>query len=80
LSIFPILGSAGSQSMPKFRCVNLSTKQLRIQNLVGYEKQTQANAIMFITTKGIKICVSSNQKWVQHAIKKIEEKRAAKRK
>lgn len=32
----------------------------------------------FITTKGIKICVSSNQKWVQTAMKKIDQKHAIK--
>ncbi|NWI52838.1 XCL1 protein, partial [Calyptomena viridis] len=80
LTIFPVLGSAGSQAMRKFNCVDLSTKKLNIRNLVGYEKQTQANAVMFITTKGIKICVSSDQEWVQSAMKKIQEKRTAKRK
>ncbi|NWS23163.1 XCL1 protein, partial [Pachyramphus minor] len=73
-------GSAGSQSMRKFSCVKLHTKQLSIRNLVGYEKHTQTNAIMFITRDGIKICVSADQKWVQTAMKKIKEKLTAKRK
>uniref|UniRef100_A0A672TIW7 Chemokine interleukin-8-like domain-containing protein n=1 Tax=Strigops habroptila TaxID=2489341 RepID=A0A672TIW7_STRHB len=79
LSIFPLPGSAGSQSMRKLSCVRLSTQQLSIRNLVSYEKQqVPVNAIMFITSKGIKICVSPDQKWVQTAIKKIDQKRAAK--
>ncbi|NXY34677.1 XCL1 protein, partial [Pomatorhinus ruficollis] len=78
---FYLLGSASSQSMRKFSCVNLSTKQLNIQNLVSYEKQqVPTNAIMFITAKGIKICVSADQRWVQTAIKRIDNRRAAKRK
>ncbi|NXK20415.1 XCL1 protein, partial [Arenaria interpres] len=73
---FPLLGSVGSQSMRKYSCVSLSTQQLNIRNLIGYEKQqVPVNAIMFITTKGIKICVSPNQKWVQSAIKKIDQRR-----
>lgn len=34
----------------------------------------------FITAGGIRICVSPNQKWVQAAIKRIDESRPAKRK
>ncbi|XP_027571745.2 lymphotactin-like [Pipra filicauda] len=75
-----VKGSAGSQSMLKATCVNLRTKQLSIRNLVGYEKHTQANAVIFITRNGIKICVSADQKWVQTAMKKIKEKLTAKRK
>ncbi|NXM19870.1 XCL1 protein, partial [Ploceus nigricollis] len=72
-------GSAGSESMRKFRCVNLSTRQLNIRNLVNYEKQQMpTDAIMFVTAGGIKICVSPNQNWVQAAIKRIDERRAAK--
>ncbi|NXN66848.1 XCL1 protein, partial [Himantopus himantopus] len=76
LSILPLLGSIGSQRMRKFSCVSLSTQQLNIRNLVSYEKQeVPVNAIMFITRKGIKICVSPDQKWVQSAIKKIDQNR-----
>ncbi|NXL48764.1 XCL1 protein, partial [Podilymbus podiceps] len=72
-------GSIGSQSMRKLSCVTLSTQQLNIRNLVSYEKQqVPLNAIMFITTKGIRICVSPDQKWVQTAIKKIDQKRTTK--
>ncbi|NXU30028.1 XCL1 protein, partial [Thalassarche chlororhynchos] len=72
-------GSIGSQPMRKLSCVSLSTQQLNIRNLVSYEKQkVPVNAIMFITTKGIKICVSPDQKWVQAAIKKIDQKRSTK--
>ncbi|XP_009707584.1 PREDICTED: lymphotactin-like [Cariama cristata] len=72
-------GSIGSQSMRKFRCVNLSTQQLNIRNLISYEKQqVPVNAIMFLTTKGIKICVSPDQRWVQAAMKKIDQKRTTK--
>ncbi|KFZ60898.1 Lymphotactin, partial [Podiceps cristatus] len=72
-------GSIGSQSMRKIRCVTLSTQHLNIRNLVGYEKQqVPLNAIMFITTKGIRICVSPDQKWVQTAMKKIDQKRTTK--
>ncbi|NXC12933.1 XCL1 protein, partial [Corythaeola cristata] len=74
-------GSIGSQSMRKLSCVSLSTKQLNIRNLVSYEKQkVPVDAIMFITTKGIKICVSPDHKWVQAAIKRIDKTRATKRK
>ncbi|NWR55642.1 XCL1 protein, partial [Bucorvus abyssinicus] len=79
LSVFPLLGSVGSRPMRKFSCVNLSTRRLNIQNLVSYEKQQNpVDAIMFINTKGIKICVSRDQKWVQTAMNKIDQKRTTK--
>ncbi|XP_074428933.1 lymphotactin-like [Larus michahellis] len=80
-TVHTVKGSVGSQPMRKYSCVSLSTQQLNIRNLVSYEKQkVPVNAIMFITTKGIKICVSPDQKWVQSAIKKIDEKRTTKHK
>ncbi|NWR85971.1 XCL1 protein, partial [Furnarius figulus] len=72
------LGSGASQSMRRFSCVNLSTRQLSIRNLVGYEKHAQSNAIMFITKRGIRICVSAEEKWVQAAMKSMKEKRTTK--
>ncbi|KAF1407719.1 Lymphotactin, partial [Spheniscus humboldti] len=79
LSIFPLLGSIGSQPMRKFSCVSLSTQKLDIRNLVSYEKQqVPVNAIMFITRKGIKICVGPDQKWVRSAMKKIDQKHTTK--
>ncbi|XP_009974996.2 lymphotactin [Tyto alba] len=75
-TVHTVKGSVGSQPMRKFSCVSLSTQQLNIRKLVSYEKQqVPVKAIMFITTKGIKICVSPDQKWVQAAIKKIDQKR-----
>uniref|UniRef100_A0A8C4JPK0 Lymphotactin-like n=2 Tax=Dromaius novaehollandiae TaxID=8790 RepID=A0A8C4JPK0_DRONO len=74
-----VRGSAGSQPMRKFACVSLSTQKLDIRKLVNYEKQqVPVNAVMFITAKGIKICVHPQQKWVQAAIKKIDQKRSTK--
>ncbi|XP_026702763.1 cytokine SCM-1 beta-like [Athene cunicularia] len=74
-----VKGSIGSQSMRRLKCVSLPTQQLNIRNLVSYEKrQGPVNAVIFMTTRGIKVCVSSNQEWVQTAIKKIDQKRATK--
>ncbi|XP_057220167.1 lymphotactin-like [Malurus melanocephalus] len=74
-------GSASSQSIRKFSCLTLSPKQLNIRTLVSYQKQqVPTNAIMFITAKGIKICISPDEKWVKTAMKRIDERRAAKRK
>ncbi|XP_010188915.1 PREDICTED: lymphotactin-like [Mesitornis unicolor] len=79
LTVHTVKGSVGSQPMRKISCVRLSTQQLNIRSLVSYEKQqVPVEAIMFITTKGIKICVSPNQKWVKTAIKKIDRKRTTK--
>ncbi|NWX33694.1 XCL1 protein, partial [Notiomystis cincta] len=79
-TVCTVKGNASSQSMRKFTCVTLSTKQLNVRNLVSYERQqVPTNAIMFITARGIKICVSADQRWVQTAIKNIDERRAAKR-
>ncbi|NWT77526.1 XCL1 protein, partial [Lanius ludovicianus] len=76
---FSLLGSASSQSMRKYRCTTLSSRQLKIQNLISYEKQqVPVDAILFITARGIKICVHASQPWVQTAIRKIDERRAAK--
>uniref|UniRef100_A0A8C3J3Z6 Chemokine interleukin-8-like domain-containing protein n=1 Tax=Calidris pygmaea TaxID=425635 RepID=A0A8C3J3Z6_9CHAR len=78
-TVHTVKGSVGSQSMRRYSCVSLSTQQLNIRNLIGYEmQQVPVNAIMFITTKGIRICVSPNQKWVQSAIKKIDRTRTTK--
>ncbi|NXO09481.1 XCL1 protein, partial [Oriolus oriolus] len=78
-TVHTVKGSASSASSRKYRCVTLSPKQLNIRNLVSYEKQqVPLDAIMFITTKGIRICVRPDQDWVQAAIKKIDERRAAK--
>ncbi|NXX21461.1 XCL1 protein, partial [Podargus strigoides] len=72
-------GSAGSQSMRKFRCVKLNTQRWNISSLISYEKQqVPIDAVMFITANGIKICVSPHQKWVQAAMKKIDKKRTTK--
>ncbi|XP_014734130.1 PREDICTED: lymphotactin-like [Sturnus vulgaris] len=80
-TVHTVKGSASSEAMRKFKCVNLSTSRLNIQNLVRYERQQiPINAIMFITARGIRICVSPDQKWVQTAIKTIDEKRTAKHK
>ncbi|NWZ38412.1 XCL1 protein, partial [Brachypodius atriceps] len=80
-TVHTVKGNASSQSMRKFNCVTLSTKQLNIRSLVSYEKQqVPTNAIMFITAGGIRICVSADQRWVQTAIKRIDDRRAAKRK
>ncbi|NXE80231.1 XCL1 protein, partial [Cochlearius cochlearius] len=79
LSLFPLLGSVGSQRMRKFRCVILPTQQVNIQKLVSYERQQgPVNAVMFMTIKGFKFCVNPDQKWVQDAIKKIDQKRTTK--
>ncbi|KAM6099578.1 lymphotactin-like [Theristicus caerulescens] len=72
-------GSIGSQSMRKFRCVDLSAQKWNIQSLVSYERQqVPVNAIIFLHSKGFKICVSPEQKWVQAAMKKIDQKRNTK--
>ncbi|XP_032909169.1 lymphotactin-like [Catharus ustulatus] len=76
-TVHTVKGSAGTQRMNKYRCVNLSTNRLNIQNLVSYERQqVPTDAIMFITARGIRICVSANQKWVQTAINHIDQRRA----
>ncbi|XP_068875816.1 lymphotactin-like [Aphelocoma coerulescens] len=79
-TVHTVKGSASSQSSRKYSCATLSPRQLNIRNLVNYEKQqVPTDAIMFITAKGIRICVGANQTWVQTAIRRINERRAAKR-
>ncbi|XP_010126010.1 PREDICTED: lymphotactin-like [Chlamydotis macqueenii] len=74
-----VKGSIGSQSMRKISCVSLPTQELKIRNFVSYERQKNpVNAIMFVTRKGIKICVSADQKWVQDAMKRIDKKQSTK--
>ncbi|XP_009636842.2 cytokine SCM-1 beta-like [Egretta garzetta] len=74
-----VKGSIGSQRMHKLRCVILPTQQVNIQKLVGYERQQgPVNAVMFMTIKGFKFCVNADQKWVQDAIRKIDQKRTTK--
>ncbi|XP_010309266.2 lymphotactin [Balearica regulorum gibbericeps] len=78
-TVHTVKGSIVSQSMHKSSCVELSTQRLNIRNLVNYEKQEfPTKAIMFIDARGIKTCVSPDQKWVQFAIKKIDQKHTTK--
>ncbi|KAM6438833.1 LOW QUALITY PROTEIN: C-C motif chemokine 7-like, partial [Rhynochetos jubatus] len=80
-TVHTVKGSVGSQRMRKFSCIRLSTQQLSIRNLVSYEKQrVPIDAVMFLDSKGIKICVSSKEKWVPEAMKKIDQKHTTKRK
>ncbi|XP_021255143.1 lymphotactin-like [Numida meleagris] len=73
-------GSVASQSMRKLSCVNLSAQKVDIRSIVSYEKQkVPVEAIMFITSNGIKICVHPDQKWVQNAMKRIDKRRTSKR-
>ncbi|KAF4788374.1 hypothetical protein TURU_161495 [Turdus rufiventris] len=47
-TVHTVKGSASTQRMNKFRCVNLSTNRLNIQNLVSYERQqVPTDAIIF---------------------------------
>ncbi|XP_031954493.1 lymphotactin-like [Corvus moneduloides] len=79
-TVHTVKGSASSQSMRRYSCATLSPRQLNIRNLISYEKQqVPIDAIMFITAKGIRICVGANQQWVQTAMRRIDERRAAKR-
>ncbi|NXV80303.1 XCL1 protein, partial [Atlantisia rogersi] len=79
---FPIslfLGSIGSQAMRPHTCLQLSTRKLDIENLVSYERQDgPVQAIIFRNKNGNKICVKADEEWVQAAIDKIDQKRAAK--
>ncbi|XP_042723888.1 lymphotactin-like [Lagopus leucura] len=73
-------GSIASQSMRKFSCVNLSAQKVDIRSIVSYEKQkVPVEAVMFITTNGIKICVHPDQKWVRGAMKRIDQRRTTRR-
>ncbi|XP_010718212.1 lymphotactin-like [Meleagris gallopavo] len=73
-------GSIASQSMRKLSCVNLSTQKVDIRSIVNYEKQeVPVEAVMFITTNGIRICVHPGKKWVQSAIKRIDRRRTTRR-
>ncbi|XP_071428434.1 lymphotactin-like isoform X2 [Pithys albifrons albifrons] len=79
-TVHTVKGSGASESMRKFSCVHLSTRQLSIRNLVSYEKQhIPVTAIMFMTKKGIRICVRPDQHWVQTAMKKIDERSTSSR-
>ncbi|NWY70980.1 XCL1 protein, partial [Erithacus rubecula] len=80
-TVHTVKGNTSGVSMRKFRCLNLSTKQLNIQNLINYERQrVPIDAVMFTTARGIRICVNPDQKWVQTAMKRIDARRAAKHK
>ncbi|NXH29011.1 XCL1 protein, partial [Myiagra hebetior] len=78
-TVHTVKGSASSASKRKYSCATLSPRQLNTRNLVNYEKQqVPTDAIMFITAKGIRICVRANQPWVQTVVKRIDDRRAAK--
>ncbi|NWW66804.1 XCL2 protein, partial [Ifrita kowaldi] len=79
-TVHTVKGNASSASNRKYSCATLSPTQLNIRNLVNYEKQqVPTDAIMFITAKGIRICVSANQPWAKAAVRRIDKKRPAKR-
>ncbi|XP_065598125.1 lymphotactin-like [Cyrtonyx montezumae] len=74
-------GSVASQSMRRLSCINLSAEKVDIRRIISYEKQkVPVEAVMFVTTDGIKICVHPDQKWVQTAMKRIDRRRTSKRK
>lgn len=76
LTVSTVKGSVASQIAPRSSCVDLSTQQLDIRNLAKYEMQhIPVKAVMFITRRGIKICVQPDLKWVQNAIKFLDKRR-----
>ncbi|CAM5077567.1 unnamed protein product [Natator depressus] len=73
-TVSTVRGSVASQIAPRSSCVDLSTQQLDIRRLVKYENQNiPVKAVMFITKRGIKICVQPDLKWVQDAIKFLDK-------
>ncbi|XP_005294594.1 LOW QUALITY PROTEIN: monocyte chemotactic protein 1B [Chrysemys picta bellii] len=73
-AVSTVRGSVASQIAPKSACVDLSTQELDIRRLVKYETQhIPVKAVMFITKRGIKICVQPDLKWVQDAIKFLDK-------
>uniref|UniRef100_A0A452GTX5 Chemokine interleukin-8-like domain-containing protein n=1 Tax=Gopherus agassizii TaxID=38772 RepID=A0A452GTX5_9SAUR len=74
-TVSTVRGSVASQIVPRSSCVDLSTQQLDIRRLAKYEMQhIPVKAVMFITRRGIKICVQPDLKWVQDAIKFLEKR------
>ncbi|XP_065253672.1 cytokine SCM-1 beta-like [Emys orbicularis] len=73
-TVSTVRGSVASQIAPRSACVDLSTQQLDIRRLAKYETQhIPVKAVMFITKRGIKICVQPDLKWVQDAIKFLDK-------
>ncbi|XP_007061688.2 cytokine SCM-1 beta [Chelonia mydas] len=73
-TVSTVRGSVASQIAPRSSCVDLSTQQLDIRRLVKYENQNiPVKAVMFITKRGIKICVQPDLKWVQDAIRFLDK-------
>ncbi|KAH1187305.1 lymphotactin-like [Mauremys mutica] len=80
LTVSTVKGSVASQIAPRSSCVDLSTQQLDIRNLAKYEMQhIPVKAVMFITRRGIKICVQPDLKWVQNAIKFLDKRPVTRR-
>ncbi|XP_032646919.1 monocyte chemotactic protein 1B-like [Chelonoidis abingdonii] len=73
-TVSTVRGSVASQIVPRSSCIDLSAKQLDIRSLAKYEMQNiPVKAVMFITRRGIKICVQPDLKWVQDAIKFLDK-------
>ncbi|XP_066477361.1 lymphotactin-like [Tiliqua scincoides] len=74
-NVYIVRGSVGSQIMPLSSCVDLDPAQINIRRISHYETQHRpVKAVIFITRRGVKICVPHDLPWVQDAIQTLDQK------
>ncbi|XP_065753804.1 eotaxin-like isoform X1 [Phocoena phocoena] len=73
-----VLAQPDSASVPTVCCFNMARRKIPIQRLQSYRRITNSRcpqkAVIFSTKQDKKICVAPQEKWVQDAMKYLDQK------
>eukprot|EP00069_Balaena_mysticetus_P001123 bmy_15033T0 len=68
----------GSASVPTVCCFNVARRKISFQRLQSYRRITDSKcpqrAVIFSTKQAKKFCVDPQEKWVQDAMKYLDQK------
>ncbi|XP_029788914.1 lymphotactin-like [Suricata suricatta] len=64
----------GSEVLDKSKCLSLMTKKLPIKNIKTYTiREGSMRAVIFITRRGLKVCVDPQAEWVKKAVESVDK-------